>query len=224
MILIRRNNEIYGPFEKEFVEDMVIEGRVTLNDEAKNMHCANWDTLVKVLYPHQEVQKNDLPLNAQQSSKQAAIDRQYIAAYMEGEGQATWAYRFGTMGRLIIIGIICLFIPVIGWVIGPIIIVTSPAALFDSRSGPTSFRNRVNRIIGGVKNDGYQDRHGLGIAIILSIISFALILNGMWKIYDNMAVGTGSGSHFGMIIVGVILWIPIIGQIYKYFVPKQDRQ
>jgi len=249
MILIRQDREIYGPFEKEQVEDMLIEGRVTLDDAAKAAEGGDWKELVKVLYPEPKSANpaaintppipltkkdkeitGDVPLNARETNERLARDRRYIAAWMAGEGKANMDENLMKMIFMIIVGALLMAIfPLFGWFLGAGIILMSPAVLFDNHGGARNPREADMQIVGAFKNDGYQDRVHLALGVILLLVSLTMIALGVYNFLAATAIISQTTTDedgklaFQLVALGVILLLPTWAQFQKYFVPKQDR-
>ena len=208
-ISILREDEIYGPFGMDLIDAMLVEGRITLADLARE-EGGKWKPLEVFLREpallHSSSMAQVTPtLEAAQEEKpylnSPAPGQRNIAPYL--------AASFPSGYKL-------LLLPFIGWILGPLIMLTAFSLLFDSRPDPKTSKDNWNRMIGDFHRDGYQDGFilFLGSITILAGIS-ALLLVFFSEQSDSFAPGAFmlSGPCF---LVGA-WWIR------NYFVPKHLR-
>ena len=226
-ISILREDEIYGPFGMDLIDAMLVEGRITLADLARE-EGGKWKPLEVFLREpallHSSSMARVTPtLEAAQEEKpylnSPAPGQRNIAHYLAASfpsGYKPFKERAEEFLGCLILGFLLLLLPFIGWILGPLIMLTAFSLLFDSRPDPKTSKDNWNRMIGDFHRDGYQDGFilFLGSITILAGIS-ALLLVFFSEQSDSFAPGAFmlSGPCF---VVGA-WWIR------NYFVPKHLR-
>lgn len=227
MIFILREDEIYGPFGMDLIDAMLVEGRITLSDLARE-EGGKWKPLEVFLREPALLHSSSMvrvtpTLDATQEEKpylnSPAPGQRNIAPYLAASfpsGYKPFKERAKESLGCLILGLLLLLLPFIGWILGPLVMLGAFAQLFDSRPDPKSFKDNWNRMIGDFHRDGYQDGFFLflGFTAILVGIS-AILLVFLSEQSESFAPGAFmfSGPCF---MVGV-WWIR------NYFVPKHLR-
>ena len=121
--------------------------------------------------------------------------------------------RLNFFGQCLFISLFLLIIPVIGWFIAIVLVISAFAALFDGRPIPKTWSGKYTRVLGDFRRDGYRDRFNLFLGGSL------LALGG--GIFYLIVVSTKDVSQ-GLWLPGGILMGGFIA-ILKYFIPRHER-
>jgi len=228
MLSILRDHETYGPFSMDLIHAMLEEGRITPADLAREAG-GKWKPLEVFL--REPALLHSLPLvraktidivNQEEKTylNSPRPGQRNIAPYLAASfpsGHRTFKTRAEEFFGLLILGLILLLVPFIGWIFGPLLMLVGFAQLFDSRPDPKTFREGYTRMIGDFYRDGYRSGYMLFLGITATLIGISSITalitldldeacaQGLWMIAPASLAGGG-------------VWI------YCYLVPKHLRK
>lgn len=226
MISILRDHETYGPFGMDLIHAMLEEGRITPADLARE-EGGKWKPLEVFL---REPAIHAVPTAREAKSRADLCKWQpylnspppgqrnispYLAASFPS-GHKPFKARAEECFGLLIVGVLLLLVPLIGWILGPLVMLGAFAQLFDSRPATKTLEEGWARMIGDFHRDGYRDGFLLFVgttAILLGIT--ALLLAFFSEQSESFAPGTFIISAACFTVGG--WWIR------NYFVPKHLR-
>lgn len=227
MISILRDDEIYGPFDLDLIHAMLEEGRITPADLAKE-EGGKWKPLEVFL---REPAIHAAPRVPVTESRGAVREWQpylnsprpghcNIAPYLAASfpsGHKSFKIRAEEFFGLFMLGLLLLLVPIIGWILGPIVMLGACAQLFDSRPDPRTFKEGWARMIGDIHRDGYRDGYMLFLGCTATLIAISSLGAFLLLDLDDSCVQ-------GLWMIGVASLAGGGVWIYCYLVPKHLRK
>jgi hypothetical protein len=228
MLSILRDHETYGPFGMDLIHAMLEEGRIVPSDLARE-EGGKWKPLEVFLREPALLHSSPLvPARAIAAVTQG--EKSYLNSPRAGErnlapylaasfpsGHKPFKIRLEEFCGYMVLGVLLLLVPFIGWILGPLVMLGGFVQLFDNRPDPKNFEESCARMIGDFHRDGYRD-------LFLLFLGASAILFGIASLAAAFLAELSVSCAQGFCIIGVVLLMMGMSWTYNYFVPKHLRK